>query len=117
MVLKHSGSGNRKTKMKKDDPYRDLDLGKFRYAVAGYIKCLIRARWKVDPGFLTPEDLERWGLKKIDHDPPHASDLMHEAAKLMQEAANALGRLNTEVHSTGGLWRATALGQSGEFAH
>ena len=35
----------------------DFDLGDFRYAIAGYVKFLVRARWKCEPGFLSPVQL------------------------------------------------------------
>jgi len=67
--------------------YPDYDLGKFRYAVARYVKLLIRARWKYNPNFLTPKELAAWELADIDAD-------KWTAPLLMEQAAHALGDLN-----------------------
>jgi hypothetical protein len=49
-------------------------------SVARFAKLLVRARWKVDPGFLPPGDLERWGLGNIAADPCPAWRLLARAA-------------------------------------
>src|SRR6478672_9064376 len=67
----------------------DFDLGDFRYAVARYVKLLIRARWKCEPGFLSDEELQTWGLGEI------AEDRL-AGWRLLEDAAAALARLNTE---------------------
>src|SRR5690348_5823804 len=69
--------------------YPDFDLGSFRYAVARYVKLLIRARWQCTPGFLAKADLTAWSLQDIvaDHWP---------AWRLLDQAAAALGLLNTQ---------------------
>lgn len=45
--------------------YFDFDSGEFRYAVARYIRLLIRARWKCEPGFLPGADLAQWELSTM----------------------------------------------------
>src|SRR5829696_5597613 len=67
----------------------DFDLGAFRHAAARYVKLLIRARWKCDPGFLGQDDLAAWGLADIGRDRWPAWRLLHQAAL-------ALGHLNVE---------------------
>jgi hypothetical protein len=69
--------------------YFDFDLGAFRYAAARYVKLLIRARWKVEPGFLPRETLTAWGLANIESD-------RSSAWQLLADAAQALGHLNTQ---------------------
>ncbi|MFO0877907.1 MAG: hypothetical protein U0840_11185 [Gemmataceae bacterium] len=64
-----------------------FDLGEFRYAVARYLKLLIRARWRCDPGFLSQNALADWGLTDIAHDRLPASRLLYLASE-------ALGHLN-----------------------
>src|SRR4051794_27652403 len=66
-----------------------FDLGEFRYAVARYVKLLIRARWKADPSFLTQRDLAAWELSDVGKD-------RQPAWKLMGQAAQALGHLNDQ---------------------
>lgn len=68
--------------------YPDFDLREFRHRVASYVKLLIRARWKSDPGFLSESDLQRWKLTNIAEDSNPAWQSMHHAAL-------ALGELNT----------------------
>lgn len=70
----------------------DFDLAQFRYAVARYIKLLIRARWKCEPEFLRLQDLVRWELQKLNED-------AYPAWRLLRDAADALARLNTEFLS------------------
>src|SRR5262245_54260411 len=65
----------------------DFDLGVFRYAAARYVKLLIRARWKVDPGFISKEDLAAWELQDIEDD-------TIPAGRLLDDAARALAHLN-----------------------
>lgn len=67
--------------------YPDYDLGEFRYATARYVRLLIRARWKCDPGFLRQADLAAWDLDDIGRD-------RWPAWKLLDQAALALGYLN-----------------------
>src|SRR5947208_2088365 len=67
--------------------YPDFDLGEFRYATARYVKLLIRARWRCDPGFLSQADLLAWGLEDIGRD-------RCPAWKLLDQAALSLGYLN-----------------------
>lgn len=69
--------------------YPDFDLGAFRYAVARYVKLLIRARWRCEPGFLADDDLAQWQLRDIEDD-------SYPAWRLLSEAAEALAKLNTE---------------------
>lgn len=67
-----------------DDVFRpDFDLTQFRHAVARYVKLLILSRWKVDPGFLSGSDLQRWHLSNIESDSQSAWQLMHEAALVL----------------------------------
>ena len=66
----------------------DFNFGDFRYAVARYVKLLIRARWKTEPGFFFRKDLMAWGMQDIERDP-------WPACKLIDQAAIALGLLNT----------------------
>jgi hypothetical protein len=68
--------------------YCDFDWGEFRYAVARYIRLLIRARWKCAPGFLPETDLAQWQLSNIDTKNPAS------AAALLTEAAACLDRLS-----------------------
>jgi hypothetical protein len=77
--------------MKTDDAvyHPDFDLGDFRHTVARFVKCLIRARWKGEPGFLPDGVLTAWGLQDI-------ADDEWPAWKLLAEAATALGTLSTE---------------------
>jgi hypothetical protein len=67
----------------------DFDLGNFRHAVARYIKLLIRARWKCEPGFLSQEDLAAWQLQDIEQD-------SQSSCMLLDQAAQALAHLNVE---------------------
>ncbi|MFO0881521.1 MAG: hypothetical protein U0840_29835 [Gemmataceae bacterium] len=64
-----------------------FDLGEFRYSVARYLKLLIRARWRCDPGFLSQKDLADWGLTDLPHD-------RLPAARLLYLASEALAHLN-----------------------
>jgi len=76
--------------MESDDEspfYPGVDPGEFRYTVAKFVKLLIRARWKADSGFLSRDDLERWGLSNIEEEP-------RTTAQLLGEAAEVLGDLN-----------------------
>jgi hypothetical protein len=73
-----------------DDVFHpEYDLGTFRYAVARYVKLLIRARWKVEPGFLSEEELRKWNLAAIQSD-------RYPSWHLLADAAMALAHLNTE---------------------
>lgn len=72
----------------------EFDLGAFRFAVARYVKLLIRARWKDDPGFLTDQAQKDWGLLRINDD--RLLDNRMPSWRLLEEAAGALGILNTE---------------------
>ena len=67
----------------------EFDAAAFRKAVARYIKLLIRARCRGSTAFVSEEELKRWGLKNIDQEPL-------QPWQLVQEAANALAKLNTE---------------------
>jgi hypothetical protein len=69
--------------------YPDFDLGAFRFAVARYVKLLIRARWKHQPGFLSQAELAQWHLDDIESDPL-------PSWRLLELAAAALGLLNSE---------------------
>jgi hypothetical protein len=69
--------------------YPDFDPGDFRWAAARYVRLLIRARWKVEPGFLPRDTLTAWGLANIESD-------THSAWRLLADAAVALGHLNTQ---------------------
>jgi len=69
-----------------------FDLGAFRYAAAAYVKFLIRARWKSEPGFLSEEALGRWKLSNIRDDP-------HSASQLLLRAGAHLAELNTNYIS------------------
>jgi hypothetical protein len=76
------------TDMRSDAIYHpDFDLGEFRYAVARYVKFLIRARWKCQPEFLSEEELAAWSLADIGHD-------NWPAWQLLDQAALALAHLN-----------------------
>ena len=79
-----------------DGPYRSgFDLGEFRHAAARYIKLLIRARWKAEPGFLPESVLADWCLQDI------AADRW-PAPELLDQAAAALGEINTHyIHRCG----------------
>jgi hypothetical protein len=79
-----------------DGPYRPgFDPGEFRHAAARYVKYLIRARWKVEPGFLPPANLVAWGLQDI------AAD-RNPAPELLDQAAVTLGEINTHyIHRCG----------------
>jgi hypothetical protein len=59
----------------------DFDEAKFRRAAAAYVKYLIRARWRCDPDFLTPEELQRWKLDDISQDQVTPARLLALAAK------------------------------------
>ena len=67
----------------------EFDLGEFRYAIATYVKLLIRARWKQDSEFLASKELDRWELNNISEDP-------YPPWRLLEEAAVALGKLNQD---------------------
>ena len=69
--------------------YPNVDLGEFRYSAAKYVKLLIRARWKIDPGFLSTAELERWQLSDVKDDTQTES-------QLLDQAANALAEINTD---------------------
>lgn len=66
----------------------DFDLGEFRYTLARYVKLLVRARYRCEPGFLNSEELAAWSLEDIDSD-------TWSAQHLMAQAAYALADLNT----------------------
>ena len=70
-------------------PYRQFNLGEFRWTAARYIKRLIRARWKSDPDFLSEEELTAWKLNNIAND-------TQEAWQLLQLAAKDIGILNRD---------------------
>lgn len=70
----------------------EFDLGNFRYAVAKYVRLLIRARWRDDPGFLDEQALKDWDLLNINND--HIPDNSIPPWRLLEEAAEALGILN-----------------------
>jgi len=72
----------------------EFDLGAFRFAVAKYVKLLIRARWRDDPGFLGDQALKDWGLHNINDN--RLLDNRIPSWRLLEEAAEALGILNTE---------------------
>lgn len=65
-----------------------FDLAAFRSVVAKYVKLLIRARWKHQSGFLSAEDLARWGLKDIANDNRTPRDLVTEAATTLAALNN-----------------------------
>ncbi len=66
-----------------------FDPAKFRTHVAAFVKSLIRARWKHEPGFLTPAQLERWELKSIERDEQSAwRNMEHAAQRLAVLARN-----------------------------
>src|SRR5579864_830815 len=69
--------------------FPDFDLGTFRYAAARYVKMLIRARWRCQPGFFPVEELARWELQNIDTD-------LYPSWRLLMWSATALGTLNHE---------------------
>lgn len=69
--------------------YPDFDLGAFRFAVARYVKLLIRARRKHQPGFLSRDELAQWHLADIDSD-------RLASWRLLEQAAATLGLLNSE---------------------
>jgi hypothetical protein len=69
--------------------YFDFDWGEFRYAVARYIKLLICARWKCEPGFLPETDLAEWQLTNIEKKNPASAEA------LLKEAAAHLDRLSS----------------------
>ena len=67
-----------------------FDLGEFRHIVARYVRFLIRARWKTDPGFLSDAQLERWDLRvSISRD-------QIPAWRLLESAAHTLAKLNSD---------------------
>lgn len=72
----------------------DFDLGAFRHAAAKYVKLLIRARWKDEPRFLSDQTLDHWNLLEIKDDRHLANRI--PSWRLLEEAAGALGILNTE---------------------
>lgn len=66
-----------------------FDPAKFRTHVAAFVKSLIRARWKHEPGFMTPAQLERWELKSIEQDKQTAwRNMQHAALQLAVLARN-----------------------------
>lgn len=67
----------------------DFDHAAFRNTVARYIKLLIRARWILDPRFISNESLKRWKLSNIDQEPK-------QSWQLLRQAADTLAVLNTE---------------------
>jgi hypothetical protein len=69
--------------------YPTYDLGAFRYAVARYVKLLIRARWKSQPCFLSDHQLAKWHLEDIADDP-------YSETRLAAMAADALGIVNRD---------------------
>jgi len=74
--------------MPKGNHKLDFDFGEFRYEVANYVRLLILARWKCEPGFLTAADVERW-------EPLHIQT-PYPAWRLLDMAAQSLARLNNE---------------------
>lgn len=64
-----------------------FDLGEFRNDVATYVRLLIAARLKQEPDFLGPGELSRWSL-------PHPRYDKYPEWRLLENAAQALGRLN-----------------------
>jgi hypothetical protein len=70
----------------------DRDPAGFRIVAARFVKSLIAARWKVEPGFLDREALRRWKLEDIEDD-------TWSAAARLRRAAAALAELNREYFS------------------
>lgn len=80
------------------DPVDGFDLGDYRYAVAKYVKLLIRARATAEPDFLSHEQYQRWKLSNI------AADA-YSIERLLQLAAAAhdhLWRNFIGPHGSGG---------------
>lgn len=69
--------------------YPDFDLAYFRGDVARYVRLLILARWRCEPGFLPDEDIVRW-------EPLDIHQTVYPAWRLLAMAAEVLARLNTE---------------------
>jgi hypothetical protein len=63
----------------------NFDQGEFRYLAAKAVKLLIRARWKSEPGFLSDQDLARWGLADVGGDRATALGLLDQAADALDE--------------------------------
>lgn len=66
-----------------------FDLALFRSTGAMFVKLLIRARWWQEPGFMSADDLKKWGLADIESD-------RYPAFRLLQEAATLCRTLNTD---------------------
>ena len=71
-----------------------VDRAEFRSAVLRYVKYLVRARWMCDPGFLSDEDLSRWGLQDI-------ADERYQAWQLLEMAAKELADINQVIERCG----------------
>jgi hypothetical protein len=60
--------------------HADVDMGEFRYAAARYVKNLICARCKCEPGFLS-DKLSVWGVQDIDQSKGTACEYLYLAAR------------------------------------
>ncbi len=74
--------------MHPDDHEPTFDPGVFRYAVARYVRLLIRARLTSQPQFLSPKALQSWELDRTHQE-------THSTACLLEFAADALAYLNS----------------------
>lgn len=62
----------------------DFDLVEFRCLALRYVKLLIRARWKCEPGFLPPDALKHWKLVNIDEDRLSAWKLLEDVVTTLR---------------------------------
>ena len=77
------------------------DLGLFRYTAARYVKLLIRARWKSNPGFLAQNELARWELVDIAND-PHPAWRSPHYLRVGHDGRDPCDRPGWHRHSDGG---------------
>lgn len=66
-----------------------FDPGEFRYAVARYVRLLIRARLTQEPRFLSPAELATWDMKASQRD-------LLSTSQVLELAAGALAHINTQ---------------------
>lgn len=66
-----------------------FDRGRFRCAVARFVRLLVRARRMQEPRFFSAADLATWQISQREPEP-------HVTARLLELAAGALGHLNVD---------------------
>src|SRR4051812_30305873 len=65
--------------------FDNIELGRLRWRAAEFIRYMIRARAKVDPGFLSAADYERWEVDGLSSNDWDVERLLRLALQLMNE--------------------------------